>query len=171
MDIDRKLVIFCDPNYPLYFLEKFLSLSKPYIKVSVSVYSHSTVKTVPSDLIDFCSAFRVVQFPDIEIIVIWKEIGVDPVMSVRTHRIMGLINVARYLNRILESIAPDVLKYESLDTLHANAVDRYLERIHKSLHSGEALQTKKKSRFAVGETATIVDVILDSFNMYKIPKK
>lgn len=171
MNIEKKLVIFCDPDYPLHFLENFLSLSKPYIRASVSAYVHSTVKTVSNDLQDFCSLFRDVESPDIEIFVIWEKVGIDPVMLVRAQEIKGLINIARYLNRILESIADDVLKYESSDVLHANAVDYYLEKIHKCLHSGEALRIKKKSQFVVGETATIVDVILDSLNKHKVLKK
>lgn len=172
----QKLIIFCDPNYPIYFLESFLKLVKVYLSISVSTYVHSTIATFPSKLGKFCSDFSNVNADtDICITLIWKTIGIDPTMELSgVYKILGMINIARYLNRLIEVVSVDVLKYEQNGPLYANKIDYYLEEIHCVLHGISTALTQKickKSRYVMGENISIVDLILESFHKYETKVK
>lgn len=167
----QRLIIFCDPNYPIYFLESFIQFVKPYLSVSVSAHVHSTVENFPKKLAGFCSDFSNMSADvDIQIILIWKATGIDPIMELpEAHRISGVINIARYLNRVVELVGDDILIYEKTDPLYANKIDAYLERIDRALHGIDTnvlQQTSKKTRYVLGSRISIVD-ILESKYTYK----
>lgn len=162
-----KLVIFCDSKYPPRFLKLLLHLIKPYLTVNAYTYFHSDSQTVPTELLTFCSEFYqqhgIQKTADINIAIIWKDIGVDPHLHISTtHNIIGEINIARYLNRFIESRVPHLLCYESEGPIYANRIDLLLERIHAALHSGVRCNIRKKSRYVTGDNISIVDLILES---------
>lgn len=173
---NQQFVIFCDPNYPIYFIEPLLRLVKPYFNVSVSTYVHSTVTHFPNELAGFCSDFSSMSaHANMSLILIWKTVGIDPIMVLPgMHRIQGIVNVARYLNRLIELSNANVLKYERSGPLYANKIDTYLDKIHCTLHgiTNTAISQKirKKSRYVTGEDISIVDLILESIDKYKIRK-
>ncbi|XP_076681145.1 phenylalanine--tRNA ligase alpha subunit isoform X1 [Andrena cerasifolii] len=165
----QKLVIFCDPKHPIRFMESFFRFVKPYISVFVATYVHSSVAEFPSDLSTFCSEYgNREQDVELDVTVIWKESGIDPIMQLPGMReIRGEVNVARYLNRLIESYYPHVLRYESKGALYANRVDYYLEKIHSNLHANESQSIRRKSRYIMGEDVSIVDIFLESFEKHR----
>ncbi|XP_015187509.1 PREDICTED: phenylalanine--tRNA ligase alpha subunit isoform X1 [Polistes dominula] len=172
----QKLIIFCDPLYPIYSIEKILDLAKPYLKVTVSTYTHSSVMDLPKCLQDFCLNYQNTDKDSlIDIILIWKNIGIDPIMqSSNMFELRGEINIARYFNRLIESQKPNLLIYESNGPLYANQVDLHLEKIHSILHevSKEKLnQIFKHSPYTLGENLSIVDIVLDSIKRHKSKRK
>lgn len=168
-------VIFCDPNYPIYFIESFFRFAKSHFNVSVSTHVHSTVTNLPNELAEFCSDFLNVNAnADISLTLIWKPVGIDPIMILQgMHEIHGVVNIARYFNRLIELINKDVLKYEQTDPLYANKIDTYLNQIHCALHvvnNNASLNICKKSHYVMGNDISIVDLILESIDTYKRKK-
>ncbi|XP_053986444.1 phenylalanine--tRNA ligase alpha subunit isoform X1 [Hylaeus volcanicus] len=165
----QKFVIFCDPKHPINFLVSFFRLVKPYVNIFVSTHTHSSVRHLPKELSTFCLDYRN-RDRDVELdaTIIWKEIGIDPSMQLPgMHQIMGQVNIARYLNRLIENYYPDVLPYESRGVLYANQIDNYLEKIHSGLHKNEFKGIQKKSRYLMGEDASIADIVLESLEKHK----
>ncbi|KAF3425631.1 hypothetical protein E2986_09989 [Frieseomelitta varia] len=160
----QKLIIFCDPKHPIKFIELFFHHVKNCVNVFVTSHVHSSVQYVPNYLLNFCSECRNAnQANDIHLTIIWKEIGIDPIMQLPgMYAITGEINVARYLNRLIENCYPRVLRYESKDALYANEIDNYLEKIHIFLHTNVHHAIHKKSRYVMGEDISIVDILLES---------
>lgn len=165
----QKLIIFCDPKHPIKFIESFCSFIKPYISISVTSHVHSSVQRLPNDLLTFCSKHQdsnenaVIHFT-----VIWKAIGIDPIMrSSGMHQIMGVVNIARYINRLIENAYPHVLPYESKGVLYANEIDYYLEKIHSILHGNTSNDIRKKSRYVMGENICIADILLETLERSK----
>ncbi|XP_070171258.1 phenylalanine--tRNA ligase alpha subunit isoform X1 [Polyergus mexicanus] len=173
---NQHFVIFCDPNYPIYFIESLLRLVKSYFNVSVSTYVHSTVTNFPNELVGFCSDFSSINaHTNISLILIWKTVGIDPIMVLPgMYRIQGIVNVARYLNRLIELSNANVLKYERNGPLYASKIDTYLDKIHCILHGipNTTISQKihKKSRYVMGEDISIIDFILESIDKYKVRK-
>jgi len=170
------LVIFCDPKHPIYFIESFLRFVKPYFRVSVSTHVHSTMVNFPNELADFGLHYSNMNANvDISLTLIWKTIGIDPIMILPgMHKIVGVVNIARHLNRLVEQIDTNVLKYEGNGPLYTNKIDFYLDKIHHALHDTFSSKSQiicKKSRYAVGEDISIIDLILESIDRYKIEKK
>ncbi|KAI4485579.1 hypothetical protein M0802_012701 [Mischocyttarus mexicanus] len=171
----QKLIIFCDPHYPIYSIEKILDLAKPYMKVTIWTYTHSSVMELPISLTNFCLSYQNGDEDSlIDIILIWKDIGIDPIMQSSMFQLKGEINIARYFNRLIESQKPNLLIYESNGPLYANQVDLHLEKIHSILHevSKEQLNTIfKQSPYVLGENLSIVDIVLDSIKKHKLRRK
>ncbi|CAL7938969.1 unnamed protein product [Xylocopa violacea] len=166
----QKLVVFCDPKYPIKFIEPFFRHIKSYVTVFVATHVHSTMQYFPDDLLDFCSEYRNAdQNIDIYLTIIWKEVGIDPIMQLPgMHEIIGQINIARYLNRLLENCYPHVLRYESNGALYANEIDNYLDKMHSLLHGMTWQSILKKSRYAMGKDISIVDILLESSEKCKV---
>lgn len=100
----QKVVIYCNPKYPIKFIKCFLHFVKSYINVSVATHVHSSIEQFPRDLLTFCSEYQNKQ-KDIELhlTLIWKEIGIDPIMQLAgMHQVIGEVNIARYLNRLID---------------------------------------------------------------------
>jgi len=171
----QKLIIFCDPNHPIYFLEPFLQFISSHLTIAVLIHIHSTVTNFPNKLVNFCSNFSNFDADvDISLTLIWKTIGIDPIMvlSQGMHEIWGIINIARYLNRLIESTNANILKYEQNDPFYANKIDSYLDKIHCTLYSGDIdiLKVRKKSHYVMGDNISIIDFILESIDKYKLNK-
>ncbi|XP_011260085.1 phenylalanine--tRNA ligase alpha subunit isoform X1 [Camponotus floridanus] len=173
---NQQFVIFCDPDYPIYFIEPLLRLVRPYFNVSVSTHVHSTVTNFPNELAGFCSDFSSMNaHANMSLILIWKTIGIDPIMIMPgMHRIQGIVNVARYFNRLIELSNANVLRYERNGPVYANKIDTYLDKIHCILHditnTATMQKIRKKSRYVMDEDISIVDLILESIDKYKIRK-
>lgn len=142
---------------------------KPYISISIISHVHSSVQQFPDELLTFCSEYRDSnESAAIHLTIIWKVIGIDPIMDLSgMHRIMGEINIARYINRLIENVYPYVLPYESKGALYANQIDYYLEKIHRVLHANARDGISKKSRYVMGENISIVDIILETLERSK----
>lgn len=166
-------IIFCDPAHPIYFLESFLRFIRPYLRISVSVYVHSTVRDLPESLAGFCSEFSEAN-ADTRVTLIWKIIGIDPVMELPNMRkIAGIVNIARYLNRLVELVDDKVLMYERNGPSYANNVDSYLDRIHCALHGvgNDTLHpVSETTPYALGPCISIVDIILESMDKRNVKK-
>lgn len=173
--LKQQLVIFCDPKHPIYFLESFLRFISPHFHVSVSTHLHSTVTSLPNELVNFglLHSSRNANV-DISLTLIWKIVGCDPIMILPGMRkILGVVNIARYLNRLVEQIDTNVLKYEANGPLYASKIDFYLDKIHCALHDMDtrSLTIRKKSRYIMGEDISIIDLILEHINKYEIKQK
>lgn len=174
--LNQQFVIFCDPDYPIYFIESLLQFVKPYINISVSTYVHSTVTKFPNELDKFCSNFSSMNaHADMSLILIWKTVGCDPIMVLsKMHRIQGMVNIARYLNRLIELSNANVLKYEGNGPLYATRIDSYLDTIDSILHGIKPntilRKIYEKSRYVMGEDISIVDFILESIKRCRVIK-
>lgn len=172
----RELVIFCDPKHPIYFIEPFLQFISPYFHVSVSTYVHSTVANLPDELASFgLFHFSKNANVDLSLTIIWKTIGLDPIMVLpRMHKILGMVNIARYLNRLIEQVDTNILKYETNGLLYANKIDFYLDKVHCVLHdrdTSRSLKLCKKSRYVMGKDISIIDFILEHIDRCGINKE
>ncbi|XP_011307108.1 phenylalanine--tRNA ligase alpha subunit isoform X1 [Fopius arisanus] len=162
----QHLVIFCDPKHPILWLEAFINFTKNSIKTSVTTHLHSSVHKIPLELQTFCSDFRNFQeSTDLSVIFIWKSNGVDPLLKLDGNReIFGQVNIARYFNRLVEQINPNLLRYESNGPLYASKIDGALEKIHNALHHSRVPKLreslKSNSRYTF-EELSIVDLILE----------
>ncbi|KYM79418.1 putative phenylalanyl-tRNA synthetase alpha chain [Atta colombica] len=171
----QELVIFCDPKHPIYFIEPFLQFISPYFHVSMSTYIHSTVANLPDEL----ASFGLLHFSkntnvDLSLTIIWKTIGLDPIMVLpRMHKILGMVNIARYLNRLIEQVDTNILKYETNGLLYASKIDLYLDKIHCVLHDTDSRSLKlcKKLHYIMGKDISIIDFILKYIDRYGIKKK
>ncbi|XP_043678483.1 phenylalanine--tRNA ligase alpha subunit [Vespula pensylvanica] len=172
----QKLIIFCDPHYPIYSIEKILDLAKPYLKITMSTHTHSSVMELPISLQNFCLNYQNVDRDAlVDIILIWKVIGIDPIMqSSNMFELKGEVNIARYLNRLIECRKPNILIYESNGPLYANQIDFHLEKIHSILHEvskDQLYKIFKDSPYALGKNLSIVDIVLDSIKKHKLRRK
>ncbi|XP_017891034.1 phenylalanine--tRNA ligase alpha subunit isoform X2 [Ceratina calcarata] len=165
----QKLIVFCDPKHPVKFIEQFVRHVKPYVNIHVTSHVHCNVRYFPRGMSNFCAEYRDLdQNADIRLTIIWKEIGIDPIMQLPgMHEIMGEVNIARYLNRLIEHCYPHLLRYESKGALYANEIDNYLEMLHSFLHDNTCQGIHKKSRYAMGEDISIVDILLESLEKCK----
>ncbi|XP_078035262.1 phenylalanine--tRNA ligase alpha subunit isoform X2 [Augochlora pura] len=127
----QNLIVFCDPKHPMKFLEPLLRIVKPYIKIFVQTHVHSTVQDCPKNLSSFDAEYQdKTENVDMHLTIIWKDLGVDPILQLPgAQHISGAVNIARYLNRVIERYNPQLLRYESNGALYANRVDCYLEKI------------------------------------------
>jgi len=173
--IKQHLVIFCDPQHPIYFIESFLQLISPYFHVSVSTHVHSTVTNLPKKLASFGSLYSNKNaHVDIFLTIIWKDIGFDPIMVLPgMHQILGVVNIARCLNRLVEQVDTNILKYETNGPLYASKIDFYLDEIHDILHDmdSRSLTMCKKSCYVMGKDISIIDLILEHIDKYEVKKK
>jgi len=174
--IKQQLVIFCDPQHPIYFIESFLHFISSYFYVSVSMHVHSTVKNLPNELASFCSRyFSKNANVDASLTIIWKTVGFDPIMIVPgMYKILGVVNIARYLNRLVEQVDTNILKYEANGPLYANKIDFYLDKIYYYLHDTSTMRSltvMKETRYIMEKDISIIDLILEHINRYEVKKK
>ncbi|XP_071579438.1 phenylalanine--tRNA ligase alpha subunit isoform X1 [Temnothorax nylanderi] len=174
--VKQQLVIFCDPQYPISFILSFIRVIAPYFRVSLSTHVHSTVTNFPKKLAGFGSHyFSKGANVDISFTVIWKPIGLDPIMVLPgMHKILGVVNIARYLNRLVEQVDTNVLKYEAKGPLYASKIDFYLDKIHYALHDSDRLlpmHIYKTSCYIMGKDISIIDLILEDIDKCQIREK
>jgi len=90
--------------------------------------------------------------------------GLDPLMKLSEMRdITGEINIARYVNRLIETRSPQILRYETNGAAYANKIDSALEKIHAILHGAAkqklaALRGSYESHFL--DELSLVDIVL-----------
>ena len=144
-DKDVEFVILSDPLYPPYSVVILLKLLSGRYRTEISTHVHSSISVVSSELQSFfnvplnCSSTG----SYIKITLIWKKLGKDPVLiqcPIFSGPIAGEVNVARYLNRLLEQKPNPVLIYESKGEVFGGQVDMWLDCIYKSVvHAGNEL--------------------------------
>jgi len=112
---------------------------------------------------------------DLSLTIIWKTIGLDPIMVLpRMHKILGMVNIARYLNRLIEQVDTNILKYETNGLLYASKIDLYLDKIHCVLHDTDisrSLKLCKKLHYIMGKDISINDFILKYIDRCGIKKE
>ncbi|XP_069694366.1 phenylalanine--tRNA ligase alpha subunit-like isoform X2 [Periplaneta americana] len=141
-DKDLDFVILSDPRHPPYSLVVLLKLLLNTYRVEISEHIHSSVSDISSEL---RSLFKGVGNNEgagccIKVTLIWKMIGKDPLLTlspVSNNNIVGEVNVARYLSRLLEQSPSPLVVYESQGELYASQVDMWLDCIYKSVIRGE----------------------------------
>lgn len=174
---EQKLIIFCDPKYPIQFFESFLYRTKPYFNVRITTYIHSSLQHFSNSLLTFYSEYKNSnEDVQVDLTIIWKEIGIDPVMKLPgIHNILGEINIARYLNRLVETCYPYLMQYETNGALYANEIDSCLEKIHCILHGNmrgcRVERQHDKERVTSEEGLSIADIILASRKGFQLPTK
>lgn len=172
----QQFVIFCDPRHPIYFIESFLRFISPYLHVSVSTHIHSTVASLSDELTNFGSLYSSKNANvDISLTIIWKTIGFEPIMVLpEMHKIQGVVNIARHLNRLVEQVDTSILKYETNGPLYASKIDFYLDNIHCYLHNTDTNRSPaicKKSRYVMGKDISIIDLILEHIDRCEVKRK
>ena len=154
----------------MYSLELLLRLGRDCLKTTISIYAHSSVRKIHPNLANFCNEFTTNSNnfdADLRIDFVWKSIGVDPLMKLPGMReILGEINIARYINRLIERRSPSTLKYESNGPAYVNKIDLLLEKIHAILHGVDrrklsAIRGTKATGYIL-EEKSVVDVILEA---------
>lgn len=165
----KEIVIFCDPNYPPYSLENILSILEKEFSISVSVHLHSSIEKIPPSLMKLFSQFTNCQKNvNLVITVIWRNVGVYPKMKISSSQeIIGEINIARFLNRLIERRKPSLLKYESNGVIYASKIDNILDRIHQISCSSDIKKNlnslrNNTGRYFLGNEISIADLVFQS---------
>ncbi|XP_020708753.2 phenylalanine--tRNA ligase alpha subunit [Athalia rosae] len=167
----RNLVIFCDPTRPLYSVEILLTIISKIYSIFLTVHTHSTVGVLPQGLLEFCKKSEKAASPeacDITITIVWKSVGVDAILKTdQAHELIGEVNIARYLNRLIESRDKNILEYENGSYSYADKIDTALDEIHRAIHSNSIdeitlLHSKSKTRYILGNKISVVDIVWDS---------
>lgn len=163
----QDIAIFCDPKYPIKWLESLLEKSKKAFSSSLSIHTHSSVTKLPKELENYYCNIENNSEAIVKIVFIWKNIGIDPILKFNCHDdIFGAINIARYLNRLIESVDISVLKYESKGSAYASEIDMTLDKIHNLLHKEKSVKEISallgKTKVALLHEFSIVDIILEA---------
>jgi len=140
-DDNLQFVILSDPHHPPYSLVILFKLLIGRYRMEVSTHIHSSISTVPSELQSLFNG--PLSSSDtgscIKVTLIWKKVGKDPLLiqcPISNSTIAGEVNIARYLNRLLEQRPNPILVYESKGELYGGQVDIWLDYIYKSLTHG-----------------------------------
>lgn len=136
-----EFVILSDPHHPPYSLVILLKLLAGRYKIEVSSHVHSSVSFIPSELHSFLNGPSNSSGTGscINITLIWKKVGKDPLLihcPVSNGTIAGEVNIARYLNRLLEQKPNPVLVYESKGEIYGGQVDVLLDCIYTLVTHG-----------------------------------
>jgi hypothetical protein len=139
-DKNIEFVILSDPHYPPYSVVILSKLLAGRYRTEISTHVHSSVSVISSDLQSF---FNVPLDSGtgsyVKIKLIWKNVGKDPLLiqcPISNGTIAGEVNIARYLNRLLEQRPDPVLVYESKGEVFGGQVDTWLDCIYKSVIHG-----------------------------------
>jgi hypothetical protein len=141
VDKNMDFVILSDPHYPPYSVIIILKLLAGRYRTEISTHVHSSVPVISSELQSF---FNVpLDSSDtgsyIKVTLIWKKVGKDPLLiqcPISNGTIAGEVNIARYLNRLLEQRPDPVLVYESKGEVFGVQVDAWLDCIYKAVVHG-----------------------------------
>lgn len=167
----QNFVVFCDPSRPLYSLEALLGLISESYKLCVSVHTHSSVASLPQELNQFCLNLKNLtgaESADVTIAIVWKVVGIDAVLRIGQNReIIGEVNIARYLNRLIEAKSEKTLRYETDSVEYADKIDAALDRIHAVIHGAtninlDTINSKHKTRYILGDNISVVDIVWNS---------
>lgn len=136
-DRNLEFVILSDPNHPPYSLVILLKLLAGRYRIEVSSHIHSSVAFIPSELQSFLNgpSNSTGTGSCINITFIWKKVGKDPLLiqcPISNGSIAGEVNIARYLNRLLEQKPNPLLVYESKGEIYGGQVDEWLDCIYMS---------------------------------------
>ena len=169
------LVIHADPHYPPYSAFVLLKLIAFRYKVNVTTHIHSSVSNVPENFnlivnrpINFCSTGS-----KLNLMLIWKKVGKDPILvqcPISNGNVAGEVNIARYLNRLLEQRPEPFIVYESKGDIHGSQVDTWLDFVYKSVVRGSnkinssavnsLANVLNKQEWLAGSSVTIADICL-----------
>jgi len=141
VDKNTEFVILSDPLYPPYSVIIILKLLAGRYRTEISTHVHSSVPVISSELQSF---FTVpVDSSDIgsyvKVTLIWKKVGKDPLLikcPISNGTVAGEVNIARYLNRLLEQRPDPVIVYESKGDVFGIQVDVWLDRIYEAVVHG-----------------------------------
>jgi hypothetical protein len=136
-----EFVILSDPHYPPYSVVILLKLLAGRYRTEISAHVHSSVSVISSELQSFfnISLDSSGTGSYIKVTLIWKKVGKDPLLiqcPISNGTLAGEVNIARYLNRLLEQRPDPVLVYESKGEVFGGQVDTWLDCIYKSVTHG-----------------------------------
>lgn len=140
-DKNIEFVILSDPNHPPYSLVILLNHLIGRYNIEILSHVHSSISVIPFELQSFLNGVLNSSSASscIKVTLIWKKVGKDPLLikcPVTNGTIAGEVNIARYLNRLLEQRPNPVLVYESKGEFYAGQVDMWLDSIYKSVTHG-----------------------------------
>jgi phenylalanyl-tRNA synthetase alpha chain len=141
VDKNMEFVILSDPHYPPYSVIVILKLLAGRYRTEISTHVHSSVSVISSELQYFFNVSLDSTDADsyVKVTLIWKKVGKDPLLiqcPISNGTIAGEVNIARYLNRLLEQRPDPVLVYESKGDVFGVQVDAWLDCIYKAVVHG-----------------------------------
>lgn len=150
-----KLVIMCDPSDSVTAFESIFRFLQKNFSLNVSTHVHSSVRN--SNLKNLFASYRskVATEFDVTFIFITRPFG--PCVKISKTEIVGMVNIARYINREIERRRPGVLPYECLGPDYANKIDALLDDISASMKNN-CLPRNVGGKFAMG-VISMVDII------------
>ncbi|XP_044271083.1 probable aminoacyl tRNA synthase complex-interacting multifunctional protein 2 isoform X2 [Tribolium madens] len=111
------VIINASPTNPPYSLELIQKLWKNYMFLSVESYIHSSLSSLTENaqqLTNTLEKFKPGNVPKINVKLIWKDVGANPELVISHARILGEVNILRYLARVTS----DSLNYETCNNVH-----------------------------------------------------
>jgi hypothetical protein len=136
-----EFVIHSDPHYPPYSVIILLKLLAGRYRTEISTHVHSSVSVISSELQSFFNVPLGNSYTGsyVKVTLIWKKVGKDPLLiqcPISNSTVAGEVNIARYLNRLLEQKLTPVLVYESKGEAFAGQVDAWLDCIYRAVIHG-----------------------------------
>nr|CAD7459578.1 unnamed protein product [Timema tahoe] len=134
-----RIVIFANPVHPPYSVLVLLKLLSQSYNVSSTSHLHSSIDKIQPELLHFTNEMNGNEHSvNLTVSLIWKNHKIYPVLIVSpiSHcEVVGEINVARYLNRLLESRSSrPALVYESDGPVRSGHIDVWLDRLYTLSH-------------------------------------
>nr|CAD7572131.1 unnamed protein product [Timema californicum] len=134
-----RMVIFANPVHPPYSVLVLLKLLSQSYNVSSTSHLHSSIDKIQPELLQFTNEMNGNGHSiNLTVNFIWKNHSSYPVLIVSpiSHcEVVGEINVARYLNRLLESRSRrPALVYESDGPVRSGHIDVWLDRLYTLSH-------------------------------------
>ncbi|KAK6187582.1 hypothetical protein SNE40_005576 [Patella caerulea] len=163
------IVIYLDPSSIPYSLFVLYEDLRKQFNVLATTHVHSSVLDVPGSLINIFNNGEVKSRKDYQIglTVIWKKVNNGAVLMVDPYKqsaIEGEVNIARYLQRLLNS------QYDSQDIIEATQIDEWVDTAQIQYLDGSnkeraAVLRSLNSRFGknswlVGDRCSLADITM-----------
>lgn len=164
-----KLTLYCDPEDPPYSLPVLLQCISQKISITYETHCHSSITSLPNDLKNF---WPQTENQDIfHLTVIWKKLynhRPELICKDEDVPIIGEVNIARYLARILDKYQPNASspRYERLGPERSSKVDECLDLVTIGNNTGlKKLNSliDSNSRYLVGHKPSVADICLWSY--------
>ncbi|ESO89130.1 hypothetical protein LOTGIDRAFT_106366, partial [Lottia gigantea] len=163
------IVVYIDPSSIPYSLLVLYHQLQQHYSILASTHLHSSVSYVPDNIQNLFNNGLVQSRKDYQIAltVIWKKVLFGPRLMVDPSKqtaIEGEVNVARYLQRLLDS------SFDSGDVVQATQIDEWLDTAQIQYNNGSnkeraavmrSLNAKLgKSSWLVGDRCSLADVAM-----------
>ncbi|KAL4232221.1 positive regulation of aminoacyl-tRNA ligase [Mactra antiquata] len=163
------IVINADPSSPPLSLFVLFEMLKQKFRVLATSYTHSSVTNIDSKLCELIKSGSQVTRGDhdIALSVVWKKVKYGPELVVSPAKqsvILGEVNIARYINRLLYP------GFDTEDIVEATTCDEWLDTAENQLINGNSKKRNaavkslnvrlKKNDWTVGSQFSLVDVVM-----------